>query len=80
MTENIFSPYEGKYCKFTLRNGNTITGVLSSFLGDMRAYQFVPSIKMIEYQPYMDRGDFESMRPLCSDIEIDDIILAVQLR
>lgn len=75
MTKQEFtlSGYENKHSKITLKNGEEMTGIISSFFEGHNKYQLVKSSDLRQFKEFMDANKLEEMQKLCSEVNFEDI-------
>lgn len=74
MTQSDFfmSHCENKHARFKYHDGTENTGVATTFFpNETGVYYFVQSGQLREFKEYMDRNDYETMRTMCSRLDLD---------
>ena len=80
MTHEEFLPYHNHHVRFKLSDGRELSGVLSDTLRHLdknipdTAYEFIPTINMIDWKQAEQKGDKEKMKSLAVMMNISNII------
>ena len=82
MTHIEFFPYHNRHIRFRLKNGTELSGVLTDKMSERERdqprtlYDFIPTRNMIEWKKAEKNADYDKMKGLEKEIDIEDIVWA----